>query len=38
MFNEQSISNWIKESPDIIGGCCRIGKDEIKQFKTILKN
>lgn len=37
-FNDQSISNWIKESPDIIGGCCRIGKDEIKQFKTILKN
>ncbi len=37
-FNEQSISNWIEESPDIIGGCCRIGKEEIKQFKTSLEN
>ena len=37
-FNDQSISNWIEESPDIIGGCCRIGKEEIKQFKTSLEN
>ena len=29
-FNDVMIKNWLSLSPDIIGGCCRVGFDNIK--------
>ena len=36
-FNLSSIKNWLDESPDIIGGCCRVGVKEINYIKSLLR-
>ena len=37
-INSEEFSSWINESPDIVGGCCRIGKNEIKKMKSFIEN
>ena len=37
-INNEEFSSWIDERPDIVGGCCRIGKNEIKKMKSFIKN
>ncbi len=37
-INNKEFSSWIDESPDIVGGCCRIGKNEIKKMKSFIEN
>ena len=32
-FNNLMIKNWLSLSPDIIGGCCRVGYDNIKKMR-----
>ena len=32
-FNNLMIKNWLSLSPDIIGGCCRVGFDNIKNMR-----
>ena len=32
-FNDEMIKNWLSLSPDIIGGCCRVGYDSIKKMR-----
>ncbi len=32
-FNDVMIKNWLSLSPDIIGGCCRVGYDNIKKMR-----
>ena len=32
-FNNSMIKNWLSLYPDIIGGCCRIGYDDIKKMR-----
>ena len=32
-FNNLMIKNWLSLSPDIIGGCCRVGYDKIKKMR-----
>ena len=31
--NDLMIKNWLSLSPDIIGGCCRVGFDNIKNMR-----
>ena len=33
-FNNSMIKNWLSLYPDIIGGCCRIGYDDIKKMRV----
>tara|TARA_B100000902_G_scaffold377353_1_gene409493 strand:+ start:9834 stop:10730 length:897 start_codon:yes stop_codon:yes gene_type:complete len=37
-INNKELSTWINEQPDIIGGCCRIGKNKIKLMKAFIEN
>ena len=32
-FNNLMIKNWLSLSPDIIGGCCRVGYNNIKKMR-----
>ena len=32
-YNNLMIKNWLSLSPDIIGGCCRVGFDNIKNMR-----
>ena len=32
-FNNLMIKNWLSLSPDIIGGCCRVGYNNIKKIR-----
>ena len=32
-YNDLMIKNWLSLSPDIIGGCCRVGFDNIKNMR-----
>ncbi len=37
-FNDVMIKNWLSLSPDIIGGCCRVGYDNIKKMREEIDN
>ena len=37
-FNDLMIKNWLSLSPDIIGGCCRVGYDNIKKMREEIDN
>ena len=37
-FNNNLIKKWLSLSPDIIGGCCRIGDDVIKLMREEIDN
>ena len=32
------IKKWLSLSPDIIGGCCRVGYDDIKKMRQEIDN
>jgi len=32
-YDDLMIKNWLSLSPDIIGGCCRVGFDNIKSMR-----
>lgn len=31
-FNAQTVNHWIKAGADIVGGCCRVGPEDIKEI------
>tara|TARA_Y100000816_G_scaffold257999_1_gene212563 strand:+ start:310 stop:1182 length:873 start_codon:yes stop_codon:yes gene_type:complete len=37
-INNELIKDWISLSPDIIGGCCRVGYDKISKMRTLIDN
>ena len=38
LYKDKMIKNWLSLSPDIIGGCCRVGYDEIKKIREEIDN
>ena len=37
-INNELIKDWISLSPDIIGGCCRVGYDKISKMRSLIDN
>jgi len=37
-FNIQLAKEWLEEGADIIGGCCRVGPDQIKEMAKVILN
>ena len=37
-INNELIKHWISLSPDIIGGCCRVGYDKISKMRSLIDN
>ena len=37
-INDELIKDWISLSPDIIGGCCRVGYDKISKMRSLIDN
>ena len=35
-INNKLIQDWISLSPDIIGGCCRVGYDKISKMRNVI--
>ena len=35
-INNKLIKDWISLSPDIIGGCCRVGYDKISKMRNLI--
>ncbi len=33
LYDDKMIKKWLSLSPDIIGGCCRVGYDNIKKMR-----
>ena len=38
LFEDKMIKKWLSLSPDIIGGCCRVGCDDIKKMRLEIDN
>ena len=38
LFEDKMIKKWLSLSPDIIGGCCRVGCDDIKKMRHEIDN
>ena len=38
LYEDKMIKKWLSLSPDIIGGCCRVGYDEIKKMREEIDN
>jgi len=38
LYEDKMIKKWLSLSPDIIGGCCRVGYDEIKKMRKEIDN
>ena len=38
LYEDKMIKNWLSLSPDIIGGCCRVGYHEIKKMREEIDN
>ena len=38
LYEDKMIKKWLSLSPDIIGGCCRVGYDDIKKMREEIDN
>ena len=38
LYEDKMIKKWLSLSPDIIGGCCRVGYDDIKKMRQEIDN
>ena len=38
LYEDRMIKKWLSLSPDIIGGCCRVGYDDIKKMRQEIDN
>ena len=38
LYDDKMIKKWLSLSPDIIGGCCRVGYDDIKKMRQEIDN
>ena len=38
LYDDKMIKKWLSLSPDIIGGCCRVGYDNIKKMRQEIDN
>ena len=38
LFEDKMIKKWLSLSPDIIGGCCRVGCEDIKKMRHEIDN
>ena len=38
LYEDNMIKKWLSLSPNIIGGCCRVGYDDIKKMRQEIDN